>query len=616
MSNDKPKYDPEVIGFTPSEYQVKFFDFITEGKGNAVISATAGSGKTTSVVAAMKLIPKNKRCIFLAFNKSIAQELTERLKDYPNCKARTCHSLGLQMIYRNLGGDFETDEYKYRTYVKKNLAELSSLEGVPMSKQDINDYVEAIISLIDFGRFNLAQTTADLERIAEKYGVVINYDEAEIALKCMQWGRDHTETIDFTDMLWLPVERGMSPMGNQYDWVFIDECQDQSLLSIEVFKKCFKRGTRFVSVGDEKQAINGFAGSSPEAFQAMCNYPNTTMLELPISYRCASKIVELANKFVPSMQARPGAAEGAVVHDCRLRDVRDGDMILARIKAPLFDIYNMLLHKGVNCYIKGADIGKNIINILDTIDEKELNKDLKKDGVFVRLYEKMFNKRNDLMKRRGLDLKDATFSAAVMELYDIASSLETLSGGLKTKVQLINKIRSVFQDDARGVCLSTIHKSKGLEADNVYIANSSAMPSKRAEQDWEKAQEQNLMYVAYTRAKKKLGFLSEKEVPPSGEGKDEMSILNDMRYIEHRVCEVLGTTPVNPLENDELARFRMQTTEPIDVNKYLEENGINVQELFNNVKDTELPTVEDLRRNARKGRDLFADLEEFSKIGK
>ena len=35
--------------FIPSPYQEKIFDFITEGDGNAVVSAKAGSGKTFTI---------------------------------------------------------------------------------------------------------------------------------------------------------------------------------------------------------------------------------------------------------------------------------------------------------------------------------------------------------------------------------------------------------------------------------------------------------------------------------------------------------------------------------------------------------------------------------------
>ena len=59
--------------------------------------------------------------------------------------------------------------------------------------------------------------------------------------------------------------------------------------------------------------------------------------------------------------------------------------------------------------------------------------------------------------------------------------------------------------------MSTIHKAKGLEADNVYIACRDLMPSSRAKKDWEIRQEYNLMYVAYTRARDILGFIDDSE---------------------------------------------------------------------------------------------------------
>ena len=55
-----------------SKYQNKIFNFIKTGKGNAVIQAVAGSGKTTTIIEATKMIPKTDRSIFLAFNKNIA----------------------------------------------------------------------------------------------------------------------------------------------------------------------------------------------------------------------------------------------------------------------------------------------------------------------------------------------------------------------------------------------------------------------------------------------------------------------------------------------------------------------------------------------------------------
>ena len=154
------------------------------------------------------------------------------------------------------------------------------------------------------------------------------------------------------------------PIGMTYDWVYIDEAQDLSLCSTQLFLKCIKRGGRFVAIGDDLQAINMFAGSSEDAFNFMKNYPNTTLFELPISYRCAKNIIKFANNFVADIFARENAPDGIVAENCHIRDIKEGDMVLCRSKAPLINLYIKLLRKNMNCYIKGQDIGANLIKEL------------------------------------------------------------------------------------------------------------------------------------------------------------------------------------------------------------------------------------------------------------
>lgn len=551
-------------GFTPSEYQLKFFDFILHGVGNAVIKASAGSGKTKTAVTAMKLIPRKQKCLFIAFNKSIADELSEKLKSYDNVNARTAHSLGFLMVKRNLGSDIEVDEYKYRTYIKKHINELTSIEGITLTTNQVNEYIESITMLVDYSRFNLAQSVKEINEVAIKYDIPVLFDECEVALKCLEWGKEHTETIDYTDMVWLPVELSLKPLGLQYDWVFIDEAQDLSLMAIQLFLKCFKRGSRFVAIGDSDQCINLFAGANEEAFDFMCNYQNTQVFDLPITYRCAKNVVKLANSFVPTMLPRDNAPDGQVLNNCSTSRLKDGDMVICRSKSPLLKLYIKLLKRGVNCYIKGKDIGLNLIKVLESTKATELNSNLMKDGVFVQLYDGLFNERNKLMKKRGLDYKDATLSNLIMEKYDTINTLLILSEKMKNKDELIEKIKTIFQEDTKGVCLSTIHKAKGLEADSVYILCHSTMPSKLAHHDWEKLQERNLIYVAYTRAKETLGFISEKEIKPTGNMQDPMEIINELNFIENQVCKVLNKEPVEKMDSGELSRFKLKTATIID----------------------------------------------------
>ena len=557
------------FGFTPSEYQEKIFDFIQHGVGNCVIKAGAGAGKTLTAVTSMKLIPNKQNCLFIAFNKSIVDELSKRLTEYNNVHIRTIHSLGYLMLKRNHQIDFIIDEYKYRTFVKSNINELTNIfNEKKLTSNQSNQYIENIIQLIDLSRFNLAQTEKEIKKIANKYTIPISYDECEIVVKCLNWGKEHFEKIDYTDMIWLPTELSLNTKGLQFDWIFIDESQDLSLAAVQMFMKCFKRGTRFVSIGDENQSINQFAGSSDEAFNYLCNYPHTTIFDLPITYRCAQKITTYANKIVPSLLCRKDADEGKIQQNVRMSYLKNGDMVLARTKAPLIKLYTRLLRRNVKCYIKGNEIGDNLLKIINSYNNKELNQDLKKDGLFIRLYDNLFTERNKLMETHGLDIKDATLSSYIMNIYDTINTLYVLSENKTTKEELANHIKTIFGNENDGVCLSTIHKAKGLEADNVYILCHSAMPSKLAKTKWEIEQEKNLMYVAYTRAKHCLGFIDENEIPKFGSMAEPNDIITELNVIENKICKILGKTPTTLLSKSEIAQFNIKNaTKIVDLHK-------------------------------------------------
>lgn len=544
------------FGFTPSPYQEKIFDFIVHGNGNAVISAKAGSGKTSTCVTAIKLIKPKNKVMFLAFNKSIAEELSQKLKDYPNVEVRTSHSLGFAIIRKNVEGEVELDEFKYRRYVKSNISDLTTID-VTLTKNQLYNYIESICALVDFARFNLAQTAEEVKSLAVKYDVPIFFDECDVVIKVLEWGKTELNSIDYTDMVWLPVELSMYARAFQKDFIFIDECQDQSLMSIELFLKCFKRGTRFIAMGDEDQCINTFCGSSEEAFQYMKDYPKTTQFDLPICYRCPKTVVELAKTLVPDIKCREDAPKGDIIEKCWTSSLQSGDMVLCRSKAPLLKVYTKLLRKGIQCYIKGQDIGTNLKKLIEEVDIEELNTNLKSDGVFVRLYDNLFEIRNKLMESKGLDYQDATLTNYITNRYDMIKALTVLAENYTTKTELLSHIDEIFDETREGVILSTIHKAKGLEADNVYILCNSSMPSSLAKKEWEKNAEQNLIYVAYTRAKKKLGFISEEEIKPFGISQGEDKILNELSLIENLVCRVLGKTPVEQKECIEIARFNL-----------------------------------------------------------
>jgi ATP-dependent exoDNAse (exonuclease V) beta subunit len=70
---------------------------------------------------------------------------------------------------------------------------------------------------------------------------------------------------------------------------------------------------------------------------------------------------------------------------------------------------------------------------------------------------------------------------------------------------LIEYIEQIFSDGESAINLCTIHRAKGLEADRVWIIDPKSLPHIwKGQKAWQKEQEDNLLYVALTRAKKQL----------------------------------------------------------------------------------------------------------------
>ena len=509
-----------------------------------MVEAAAGSGKTTTLVKCVTLIPSNKRILLCAFNKDIVEELKKKTSDLENVSVMTLHGLGLRMLTNNYPGIHPVPNgFKYDSYIKNNLRELSSLDTRRLSRSMYCRYVDNIKKYVDYGRYYMCQTERDLDFIEDRYDIETVRDEKRIALEVMEWGKTELEDIDFVDMIWFPHVLNLKPNGLQFDYIMVDECQDMNKAERELILKCRKMGTRLVSVGDSNQMLYSFAGGDPDSFNALKSIPNTKCLPLSISYRCPKNVVDFAKKLVPSIEANEANTnEGKVLYDVSLDDVAPGDMVLCRNNAPLIQVYNEFLKLGKKAFIRGKDIGSNLKNLVKSAKQEKINIDCREDGLFVRLYDDLFVTRNKLMEKLSIDAATAMKSPIIDAKLDMIKALEVLSEGLSTTDELIAKIDEIFpkRDKSEGIALSTVHKAKGLEANNVFVVCRSLMPSKSAKKDWEVQQEHNLMYVAYTRAKNMLCFVDEKEFQQYD--MTNLDNQNVLARIEAQVNRVLGRT--------------------------------------------------------------------------
>jgi DNA helicase II / ATP-dependent DNA helicase PcrA len=474
--------------FKPSRYQQGIFDWIKDGKGNAVVEAVAGSGKTTTIVQALSLMKGN--VLFTAFNKHIQTELSSRAP--AGVRVSTIHSLGMATIRKN-GRSVEIDDRKARRLVAEIVGDESR---ATLQKRN------AIETLVRLTKLTLTDGTdqAALASLVDHYGIDTNGDHDEIVESVapvlrMMLDECAGGMIDFDDMIWYPAHDGLRP--DQYDWVCVDEAQDLNAAQRKlVLAAC--RG-RVIAVGDRHQSIYGFTGADTNSIPTLVNALSATVLPLSICYRCPSSHVALAKEIVPQIEARENAPVGTVQDVSwgdAVKTMVSGDLVICRINKPLADVAMSLIRAGKKAVVRGKDIGNGLVGLVEKHRAGSLGDTLAKITTY--------------RDREVSKLIAAKKENRAASLQDRVETIITLSDGMDTVDALKSRIQGIFSDDVQGVVCSSVHKAKGLEANRVFVTCPQLMPFPKAKQGWEIEQEMNLKYVALTRAKADLYMVADK----------------------------------------------------------------------------------------------------------
>jgi superfamily I DNA/RNA helicase len=257
---------------------------------------------------------------------------------------------------------------------------------------------------------------------------------------------------------------------------------------------------KWVKIGDRRQSIYGFSGAYGNSFDLIKEEPNVIELPLDVCYRCPQLVVDEANKVYNVMEGfkqEPGIVDN--ITDVSL--IQEGSMVICRNSTPLIDLYFQLLSLNKKVFIKGDDILASITKFLKPYSYKTVDETKRKIASELTRLERIENKNDDeRFKLYRLKQNYSNFILLITHLVIGDNKIEVLLQSLK---QLFAET-----DDESVITLCTIHKSKGLEADVVYILNEFLIPSKFAKSPMQLEQEQNLKYVARTRSKKELYYLT------------------------------------------------------------------------------------------------------------
>jgi hypothetical protein len=461
------EYDPESVEdiietvpttiFTPSKYQQAVFDFVQHGSGHGVIEAVAGSGKTTTIVKALEYTPVGDSVAFVAFNKHIADELKKVAPSH--VAVSTLHSLGYSNLREQLGhvrvdqdkldnilaelSDRYEDLYIGRDIPQRQRAEAYQLRSL---LKKVVALAKATLWAVD----DACDVEESIQQLCDRYGIDLNGSSAIIAILLpivLKRCKADSKTVDYDDMIWLPVELAL-PL-KKFDWVFVDETQDLNASQLEFVLRSVKPTGRIIAVGDRWQSLYGFRGADTEAIPRMISKLNATILPLSISYRCPTSHIEQAKFLVEAIEAREGAEPGifsVIKYDYAVSILTAGDMIICRTNAPLIPIAFHLVRLGIKAMVRGRDIGQGLVTLV-----RRFKADSIRD--FVVMLEEYKEKEIERLGRRK------NSEMAIESVQDKCETLQAIAASCDSMEEVEHKIESIFSDDNASVTLSKIGRA-------------------------------------------------------------------------------------------------------------------------------------------------------------
>ena len=498
------------VPYTLDPYQAAI---ILDDHKNTIVTARAGSGKTRTIVAKVSYLIGHERIppeeiIIFAFNKKACLEVNERLtkitidgnplfEKIPKI-ATTFHAFAYrtlrvrrdQIVSEELAFDLIAENLSKHYRIVKPELNQEIPDGdtrEPITAEEFLRHSKNLKQFIDRAE---QQFFADYDLLREKIDEELNPSRQKflkLAFETLELYHARLETdnlINFSQMI-AKASKNL-PEKTPYKYIFIDEYQDFSLLFLTMIKALRKtcEDAHLLAVGDDWQAINRFAGSDVEYFKNFEDYfpEDHKRLFIPTNYRSGKRIVENANYFMgKALKDYQGCKSGNRLKS-KIHLLETGELMPTPDQNPKIPL-------GIRQYLLAAE--KIAINLSKTTKTAKTTK-----SATAKKSLKLLSRNNELgYKYWSL----ARFARELQKLLD-ENNLDNLE-----------------------LSSSTIHKSKGLEADAVILLEIDAgkfpAPDKTGglwrifgSNDQTLLEDEfRLFYVALTRPKENLFILTKSQ---------------------------------------------------------------------------------------------------------
>ena len=320
--------------FNPNEEQR---DVIKFGKGNLLVEAGPGSGKTTVIVERIKYLLDHdvepESFLVITFTRKAADNLQRKLKNdldkgiVEKMQISTIHSFCLEFLKTknqilNLIDD-DSGERK-NLFVQKNKDYLG-FNGVHIAKDHqipsiVEKYAEYTNFAVDID--GLIEYVDSEKTYSPEYEDFISENEYFSTKKIKEAGfydddwynarfqqvaksyrkymelLDNKSLVDYNTLQLKTLEELKLNPETDYKTVLVDEFQDTDPLQYEIFRILLKQADYFTAVGDIDQRIYSFRSTFKDYFDEMENEFETTRISLDCNYRSTRNIVSLTDSFI------------------------------------------------------------------------------------------------------------------------------------------------------------------------------------------------------------------------------------------------------------------------------------------------------------------------------
>uniref|UniRef100_A0A8D1I408 DNA 3'-5' helicase n=1 Tax=Sus scrofa TaxID=9823 RepID=A0A8D1I408_PIG len=469
------------------------------------IMAFAGTGKTSTLVKYAEKWSES-RFLYVTFNKSIAKQAELVFPSNVTCK--TFHS----MAYGHVGR-------KYQLKKKLNLFKLTPFMVSSVLAEGKGGFIRAKLvckTLENFFASADEELTIDHvpiwcknsqgQRVMVEQSEKLNgvLEASRLWDNMRKLGECKEEAYQMTHDGYLKLWQLSKPLLASFDAIFVDEAQDctPAIMNIVLSQPCGK-----IFVGDPHQQIYTFRG----AVNALFTVPHTHVFYLTQSFRFGVEIAYVGATILDvCKRVRKKTLVGGN-HQSGIRGDAKGQVaLLSRTNANVFDEAVRVTEGEVPARIHliggiksfGLDRIIDIWTLLQPEEERRKKNLVIKDK-FIRRWAHREGFSGFKRYVTAAEDKELEAKIAVVEKYNIR---------IPELVQRIERCHIEDLDFAEYI-LGTVHKAKGLEFDTVHVLddfvkvpcarhNLAQLPHFRVESFSE--DEWNLLYVAVTRARKRL----------------------------------------------------------------------------------------------------------------